>query len=211
MEETMTLDTLLEKINSTDPDVRDEAWMAAREVGVPAIKPLAAIMAQTAPVVAALGKEVAILERAGRDELSRDKIAAKQEELRQPLEVGRAAKRALWKIVRHVGRPGAGEEKEEAIRILLDLLAPTQPIAIRRDAVSMLSEIGDDQAVDAIADLLDNEELREDARVSLERMPTKTALAALQMAFETATDDFKADIARSLRARGMAVPELPSE
>ncbi len=207
----MTLDTLLEKINSTDPDVRSEAWMAAREVGTEAIKTLAATMAQTAPVVAALGKELAILERAGRDEEARNKIAAKQQELSHPLEVGRAAKRALWKIVRHVGRPGAGEEKEAAIGVLLDLLAPTQPVAVRREAVAMLSEIGDDPVVDVIADLLDNDELREDARVALERMPTKMALAALQTAFETVTGDFRIDIARSLRTRGMEVPDLPSE
>lgn len=211
MEETMTLDTLLEKINSTDPDVRGEAWMGARQVGNTAIKPLAAIMARTAPVVAALCKELAILERAGRDEEARNKIAKKQDELSQPLQVGRAAKRALWKIVRHVGRPGAGEEKEAAIGILLDLLASTQPLAIRREVTAMLSEIGDDQVVDAIADLLNNEELREDAREALERMPTKKALAALQTALETVTGDFRIDIARSLRARGMEVPDLPSE
>lgn len=211
MDETITLDTLLAKINSTDPDVRAEAWMAARDVGTSAIKPLAAIIAQTSPVVVALGKELAILERAGRDEEARSRIAAKQKELTQPLEVGRAAKRALWKIVRHVGRPGSGEEKDAAIGTLLDLLAPTQPVAVRREAVAMLSEIGDDQVVDAIADLLDSQELREGARVALERMPTKKALAALQTALEMMTGDFRTDIARSLRARGMEVPDLPSE
>jgi len=185
--------------------------MSATEVGHTAIKPLATIMAQTAPVVAALAKELAILERAGLDEEARNKIAAKQEELNQPLEVGRAAKRALWKIVRHVARPGASREKETAIGLLLDLLAPIEPVPVRREVVAMLSEIGDDQVVNGIADLLDNEELREDARVALERIPTKTALAALQTALETVTGDFRRDIARSLRARGMEVPDSPSE
>jgi len=212
MKDAMTLETLLEKISSADPDERSEAWMSAGEVGTSAIKPLAAIVARTTPVVAALAKELAILERAERDEEARAKIAAKQDELSQPLEAGRAAKRALWKIVRHVGRPGASVEKQAALGELLDLLsAAAQPATISREVIAMLSETGDDQAVDAIADLLDDEELREHARVALERMPTKMALAALQTALETATGDFQISIAQSLRARGMEVPDLPSE
>jgi len=211
METTPSLDSLLEKVNSNDPDDRTEAWLNAAEIGVPAIKPLAAIIARTAPVVAALAKELAVLERSVPDEETREKIVAKQAELSGPLEAGRTAKRGLWKIVRHVGRPGAGEDKEAAVAELLNLLNESLPVAIRREAVIMLSEIADDMVVEAIADLLDSEELRENACIALERIPTKTALAALQAALETAPDDFKVNIARSLRSRGMEIPDLPTE
>jgi hypothetical protein len=211
METTTPLDVLLEKLNSNDPDDRTEAWLSAAEIGVPAIQPLASIMARSAPVVAALAKELAVLERSVPDEETREKIVAKQAELNRPLEASRAAKRGLWKIVRHVGRPGAREEKEAAVAELLNLLNESLSVAIRREAVCMLSEIANETAVDAIADLLDSEELRDDACIALERIPTKTALAALQAALVTAPDDFKVTIARSLRARGMEVPDLPSE
>lgn len=211
MESTPHLESLLDKVNSSDPDARTEAWLGAAEIGVSAIKPLAAIIAQTAPVVAALAKELAVLDRAVPNDESRERIIAKQAELNRPLEAGRTAKRCLWKIVRHVGRPGASEEKETAARELLGLLSESQPVVVRREVVSMLSEIADDDAVEAIADLLDNEELRDEACDALERIPTKSALAALQTALQTASGDFRISIARSLRARGMEVPDSPSE
>ena len=37
------------------------------------------------------------------------------------LEVARAAKRALWKIVRHTGRPGADKEKNAVAGKLVDV------------------------------------------------------------------------------------------
>ena len=124
------------------------------------------------------------------------------------LEVARAAKRGLWKIVRHVGRPGAGNKKKAVISRLVELLGDDQPVPVRREVLWMLSEIGDRNSIKPMAALLSNPELREDARMALQRIPNKAALAALRAALKAAPDDFKLNIAQSLRQRGAKVRGL---
>ena len=125
------------------------------------------------------------------------------------LEVARAAKRALWKIVRHAGRPGAAKEKQAAAARLTPLLGDRQPVAVRREVLWMLSEIGGVKQVDKIGALLSDKELREDARMVLQRMPGKSSVKVLRAALEAAPEDFKLNIAQSLRQRGVEVPGLP--
>jgi len=126
----------------------------------------------------------------------------------EELEVARAAKRGLWKIVRHVGRPKAGNKKKAVMGKLVELLGDDQPVPVRREVLWMLSEIGDRNAVKPISALLSDRELREDARMVLQRIPGRTALAALKAALKAAPDDFKLNIAQSLRQRGEKVPGL---
>lgn len=121
------------------------------------------------------------------------------------LEVARAAKRALWKIVRHAGRPEADEERQSVAVHLSRLLADDKPVPVRREALWMLSEIGEKELVKPIAGLLTNKELREDARMVLERIPDKASVAALEAGFKTAPEDFKLNLAQSLRKRGKKV------
>ncbi len=127
------------------------------------------------------------------------------------LEVGRSAKRAMWKIVRHVGRPGADAEKKPVVAALLSLLGENWPAALRRDVLWMLSEIAGEDAVPRIAELLKHTQLREDARCCLQRIPGQKALEALRAAMAAAEGDFRAALAESLRARGVAVPDVPSK
>jgi len=129
----------------------------------------------------------------------------------QELEVARAAQRAIWQIVRHAGRPGAEAEKRAAVEKLILLLANDQPAALRRDVLWMLSEIAGDEAVPPMAALLDNAELREDARMALQRIPGQRSIEALRAGLDRAPADFKFHIAQSLRARGIDVPGLPSQ
>jgi len=124
------------------------------------------------------------------------------------LEVARAAKRGLWKIVRHAGRPGADEEKIVVADKLVELLGNVHPVPVRREVLWMLSEIGNEKAVNPIAALLSNQDLREDARMTLQRIPNKEALAALRAGLINANDDFKLNIAQSLRQRGEKVDGL---
>jgi len=124
------------------------------------------------------------------------------------LEVARAAKRGLWKLVRHSGRPEAGAERKAVEAELVGLLGDGQPVSVRREVLWMLSEVGSGRSVDAIAALLSNNQLREDARMTLQRIPNKKALAALNQALDTAPDDFKLNIAQSLRQRGVKVKDL---
>jgi HEAT repeat protein len=125
------------------------------------------------------------------------------------LEVARAAKRALWAIVRHAGRPGAEQEKEQVEAEMLELLGGSQPGSVRREVLWMLSEIGSNKCVKPIAGLLSDKDLREDARMVLQRIPGRRSLAALKAGLKAAREDFKLNIAQSLRQRGVEVPGLP--
>ena len=127
------------------------------------------------------------------------------------LEVARAAKRALWKIVRHTGRPGANKERRAVETELAGLLGRKQPVAVRREVLWMLSEIGARISIKPIAGLMRNKDLREDARMALERIPGKRAVTTLKAAFEKAPEDFKPNIAQSLRKRGEEVAGYPCQ
>ncbi len=126
------------------------------------------------------------------------------------MESARAANRALWKIVRHAGRPGAATERNAVATKLVSLLRKSRT-DIRREMLWMLSEIGDDKAVPTIASLLSDKDLRDDARAALERIPGKKSLAALRSALSTASADFKQAIAVSLRVRGEKISKYPSQ
>ena len=127
------------------------------------------------------------------------------------LEVARAAKRALWKIVRHAGRPRANKEKRAVEAELVGLLGNEQPVLVRREVIWMLSEIGARSSIKTIARLIANKELREDARMALERIPSKQALQALRYRFKKAPGDFKPNMAQSLRKRGVDVEGYPCQ
>jgi HEAT repeat protein len=124
-------------------------------------------------------------------------------------EIARAAKRGLWKVVRYSGRPEAGKERKAVQKELLVVLAGS-PAAVQREVLWMLSEIGDDSAVEPMAVFLANPELREDARCSLERIPGKPATAALKKAMASAPEEFRYALANSLRVRGEKVEGYPS-
>lgn len=125
------------------------------------------------------------------------------------LEVARAAKRALWKIVRHTGQPRANKERRAVETELTGLLDKNQAISIQREVLWMLSEIGARKSIRPIAMLMKNEDLREDARMALERIPSKRAVTALKTGFDAAPEDFKSNIAQSLRKRGEQVAGYP--
>lgn len=125
-------------------------------------------------------------------------------------EISRSARRALYKIVRYAGRPGAKKEAR-AVEKELILLLQHPAVPVRREVLWMLSEIGDAYAVAPMAALLTDKEVREDARCALMRLPGRKATAALKSAFAGASEDFKPALAESLRARGEKVNGYPSQ
>lgn len=127
----------------------------------------------------------------------------------QDPEIARAAKRALWKIVHHAGRPGARDERRAVVFELLGLLNESPPVPVTREILWMLSEVGGREAVQPMAQLLTNKDVREDARMALERIPGRRSLTALRTAFDVVPDDFKSNIAQSLRCRGETVSGYP--
>lgn len=126
------------------------------------------------------------------------------------LETARSARRALWVIVRHAGRPGAAKEAAAVERELIALL-PAQPSPVRREVLWMLSEIAGDHAISPMAFLLADAEVRSDALGALMRMPGRRATAALRRALSAAPEEFRFAIADALRRRGEAVKGYPSQ
>ena len=169
---TKAVDELIVKLKDKNDKVRADALLNAGEIGAPAVKPLAKVMAD------------------------------------KDIEVMRAGKRALWKIVRHAGRPRARDEKKAVITELIGLLGDDQPTSVRREVLWMLSEICGRTSIKPIAALLSNKELREDARMVLQRIPGKQSIAALKKGLKAAPKDFKLNIAQSLRKRGVKVRGL---
>lgn len=127
------------------------------------------------------------------------------------LEVARAAKRAMWKIVHHVGRPEAAKEKRAAVLRLHPLLEENQPDSVRVEVTRMLSEIGGKNVIGPLVELLKNKALREDARQALQRIPGMQATGALRAALEFVPEDLKTPIVAALRARGEKVAGYPCQ
>jgi HEAT repeat protein len=128
---------------------------------------------------------------------------------RADFEVARSAKRAMHRISRHAGRPGAAGESRAAETALIALLKHAN-VSVRRTALWMLSEIGGDRAVRPMATLLRDEEAREDARAALMRLPGRRPTAALRAALGDAPEDFKYALADALRKRGVEVEGYPT-
>ncbi|MCX7871755.1 MAG: hypothetical protein N2487_00555 [Verrucomicrobiae bacterium] len=125
-------------------------------------------------------------------------------------ETVRMAKRCLWKIVRYSGSPG-NEDLRRRVCGRLGEVINNCSVEIKREILWMFSEIGGDESVPIIARFLRDKDLREDARCSLERIPTRNSLSVLRKAFEDASDDFKYALADSLRFRGVKVKGCPSK
>ncbi len=185
----LTLEKLLEQLQSESPEERTAAWQAAGPLGARAVEPLVRLVVDCEKKVAALKSD--------------PKAAG------YPLEVGRAAKRALWKIVRTVGAPGADPKAKEDVEVaLLQFIQPGWPDQLRRDVLWMLSEIGTDRTVEAIANLpniLQDTAIRDDARACMQRIASPLAIKMLEIGLREATDDFRFAIAESLRVLGVAV------
>jgi len=98
---------------------------------------------------------------------------------------------------------------EERIAALRAQYGLDQPVSVRREVLWMLSEIGRRRSIEPIAALLSNKELREDARMVLQRIPGRGSIAALRAGLKAAPKDFKINIAQSLRQRGVRVRGLP--
>ncbi len=128
----------------------------------------------------------------------------------EDFEVARAAKRALWVIVRHAGRPGAPRESRAVAGELIPLLSSaTAPV--RREILWMLSEIGGDEAIAPVARLLADAEVRGDALAALQRLPGRKATAEMRRAMAAAPEDFKYALGHALRTRGEKVPGYPGQ
>lgn len=113
----------------------------------------------------------------------------------------KAALEALQRIVHNAARPGAGGERLAAAQQLTKLIGGDQPHSVRADALKLLGCVGGPSEVTAIADLIHVPDIREDARMALERIPDPSADVALRNCSRTVPADYRAAIDQSLRHR----------
>ncbi len=129
-------------------------------------------------------------------------------------ETARAAKRALWNVVHFAARPpggGASEAGRAVANAIAAVLGPdSTPVQARREWVWMLSVIGEEETVPVLAALLAKEDLREDARCALQRIPGRRGVEALRRALVDASPEFAPALADALRALGETVRGFPS-
>ena len=112
------------------------------------------------------------------------------------------ARRAAYVIIYHAGRPGADSEARAVEAALLEGLQSPNTVRGHREILWMLSVIGGDPAVPVIAGFLTKPDLRPDACMCLQRIPTPKALQALHAAYASAPADFKRAVAEALARRG---------
>lgn len=125
-------------------------------------------------------------------------------------EKARAAKRALWCVVDHAGRPGGQREAAAVVEALVSAVGQKGlPVPVIRELLWMLGTLGGDGCVAHVAAWLGSEELREDARCVLQRIPGEASLKALREALDHASGMFEVALADALRARGEVVPGRP--
>ena len=165
----MTLNELLENIQSDSAETRTTAWQQAGTIGAAAVKPLAGLCTQTHQ------------EKAGPPGGAWRGSYAQS----APLGLGRG------------NRASSGSCSACLVTTGRWLCGGMSSGCSRR--------LAGDESVPPIAALLNQESLREDARMALERIPGDTSLAALRKALDAGPKDFRPNIAQSLRARGEAV------
>ncbi|MBI3923021.1 MAG: HEAT repeat domain-containing protein [Armatimonadetes bacterium] len=115
--------------------------------------------------------------------------------------VAKAAREALQNITHYAARPGAQKEARAASAELLKVAASTAQKAVRAEALNFLGFVGDDRAVPGIRKLLADADVRDEARMALERIPGNASLQALQRAHKSAPEDFKPNLEQSLHNR----------
>src|SRR5438093_10651104 len=164
--------SLLEKVSSDSADARYAARAEAPEVGAAAVVPLAKLLDES--------------RNPGKDDKLRREIAI-------------TARAALEKIVHHASRPGGGDRGAVALE-LARLLVPDETAKVKREVLHLVAFLGNDAVVPQVSRLLDDQDpqVRETARLSLERIPGAAAVDALVAAANRLGDDRKPDFLFSL-------------
>ena len=118
--------------------------------------------------------------------------------------VAKAALEALSTLTHSVGKETGGEKRRAVVKELLALVNPPAATAVRRHACRLLSNIAGEDSVAAVAKLLADADMREEAAFCLERIPGNASIRALIDAYPDAAEDFKPRILHALGHRRAA-------
>lgn len=126
------------------------------------------------------------------------------------LEVQRAARHAVFRIVRFSSRPEARQSRKPVLMELNRLVEANGPYQIRRELLWLLSEIAGEESLPILSRLLAQDAVREEACMALERIPGKRSLRILERSLAQAPTDFRPVLAAALARRGREVSGAPS-
>jgi HEAT repeat protein len=126
--------------------------------------------------------------------------------------VAKAAREALTTMVHSVGKDPAAANRAAVVKGLVDLTGSDYPLPVRVHALRLLSNVGAEDVVPAIAKQLANSELREEAAFTLERIGGPASVKALMAAYRDSKDDFRPRILAALgHLRAAEATELVTE
>lgn len=121
-----------------------------------------------------------------------------------------AARIAVQRMVHHAAAPKSGMDRAAISQALAQQASSSRPAIVRTFAIRMLSFIGGDAEVPALAKLLTDPQVGEISRYALVRIPGRASLAALEAALPSAKGDMRIGIINALGARrdAEALPAL---
>ena len=127
----------------------------------------------------------------------------------QDWRVQRAGQIVLENIATRTAKLGA-KERRDVINALLALTKPNQPISVRKAAVNALGICGTDEAVQILASLLKDEQVRDDALAALKQIGSTAAAKAIADAAATAKGEWQRALLATLGEIGRpeGVPAL---
>ncbi len=120
--------------------------------------------------------------------------------------VALSATGAMEKIAHYSGRPGAQSEAQKVSSELLKIANSDRPRMVRSNALQLVGFIGDSKSVGGLVRLMKDKDLREDARLALERIPgslSESALKALTKAADENKEPFAENLKQSIYNRNL--------
>ena len=118
----------------------------------------------------------------------------------------RAAQESIRRIAYEAGR--SKDESKAAAQHLASLISKDRPRNVRVEALRMLGIVGGGESVKAIAAQLSDPDIRDDARMALERIPDRAAEKALADSLRTVAADYRPAIEQSLRHKRLRLREI---
>ncbi|MGQ9524095.1 MAG: HEAT repeat domain-containing protein [Armatimonadota bacterium] len=122
--------------------------------------------------------------------------------------IAKAAREALKVVAHYAARPGAEAERKAVSQALCRLLDKQYPVRTRAEAAYLLGLVGKAEAIAPLAACLSDPDVREDARMALERIPGKASEKALTQAMAKADPQFKKALQQSIRHRATSMKSV---
>jgi HEAT repeat protein len=104
-------------------------------------------------------------------------------------------------MVHSVGKDPASANRSGVVKGLVEVAGPPYSLPVRVHALRLLSDIGDEGSVPAIAKWIGVAEMREEVVYCLERIPGEASNRAFLAAYKDAAEDFKPRILAALGHR----------